>query len=372
MRVKEDAGLRRFGYPVHALLPDDFPADTKYRLLRDGKPVPAQFRVVENAGRKVVALDFNVNIGPGEGQVHEVEYGGELAETPEPKGGMAVGPIADGLQVRNGKALHWDFPGDLKGLLRSAENARLEFVRDDSDGLWTIARGGERTAVAADPRTPWAVERQGPLAVGLRCAGTIKAKDGAAVPWRATLTVPSSKSWIELNWALDDPRDRVEAIGLSLNLNVAGPAPVLVDFGANNTVYGTLKPNESMELMSRGISSESGWEVRKIYGDRVEDFARAANGSVGAAEGWAHVMDAQRCSALALSAFGRDGKDSIAVDGRGEVRVAREFHAAGRSAKTPKALRFWMHVVGVPVQIGAVTSPQAMLAPLEVAWGEQV
>ena len=33
---------------------------------------------------------------------------------------------------------------------------------------------------------------------------------------------------------------------------------------------------------------------------------------------------------------------------------------------TMKGLRFWLHFVDVPVQVGAVTSPQAMLAPLLV------
>ena len=31
-----------------------------------------------------------------------------------------------------------------------------------------------------------------------------------------------------------------------------------------------------------------------------------------------------------------------------------------------KSLRFWLHFVTTPVQVGAVTSPQSMLAPLEV------
>ena len=32
----------------------------------------------------------------------------------------------------------------------------------------------------------------------------------------------------------------------------------------------------------------------------------------------------------------------------------------------PKKITFWLHFVGMPVHVGAATSPQAMLAPLRV------
>jgi hypothetical protein len=44
--------------------------------------------------------------------------------------------------------------------------------------------------------------------------------------------------------------------------------------------------------------------------------------------------------------------------------------AAARPGEGPpagaKRLAFWLHFVGMPVQVGAATSPQAMLAPLQV------
>jgi hypothetical protein len=46
--LRETAGLRRFGFPVHTLLPGDLPGRNA-RLLREGRPVDAQFRRV--AGR---------------------------------------------------------------------------------------------------------------------------------------------------------------------------------------------------------------------------------------------------------------------------------------------------------------------------------
>jgi hypothetical protein len=61
----------------------------------------------------------------------------------------------------------------------------------------------------------------------------------------------------------------------------------------------------------------------------------------------------------------------IEVRGDGLTTVHRSFErAAPRSdiEMPAKELRFWFHFVPMPVQIGAATSPQAMLSPLEVVW----
>jgi len=79
------------------------------------------------------------------------------------------------------------------------------------------------------------------------------------------------------------------------------------------------------------------------------------------AEGWAHVMDSRRCTAVAVEGFAtaakRDSPAEIAVDADGSLRLWRVG---------TKQLRFWLHFVGMPVHAGAATSPQAMLAPLWV------
>jgi len=80
------------------------------------------------------------------------------------------------------------------------------------------------------------------------------------------------------------------------------------------------------------------------------------------AEGWAHLMDKQRCTAVAVADFGRRVGDSIQLDADGRMRLDRGANLWAE----PRSLRFWLHFVDAPVQVGALTSPQSMMAPLEV------
>src|SRR3954471_6336816 len=64
--LKEDAGIRRFGYPVHTVFPG-LASGPPYRLTRDGRDIPAQFTPLKDAdGPGGVALDFNASPGPHE------------------------------------------------------------------------------------------------------------------------------------------------------------------------------------------------------------------------------------------------------------------------------------------------------------------
>src|SRR5262249_36493191 len=92
-------------------------------------------------------------------------------------------------------------------------------------------------------------------------------------------------------------------------------------------------------------------------------------------EGWIHVFDRERCTAMAVAQFGRArpwAVDRFDVYANGRVRFERLYLSQKTVPSAPKepkkTLRFWLHFVTVPVQSGAVTSPQSMLAPLEAMW----
>ncbi|MBX6315074.1 MAG: hypothetical protein IRY99_19490 [Isosphaeraceae bacterium] len=196
---------------------------------------------------------------------------------------------------------------------------------------------------------------------------------GRSVTSLVELTFPASKSWVEATWRVADPEGVVASCGLDLDLSLEG-SPILVDLGARSTVYGALKGGEWMELAAGVVrGSPPGpapdWVVRKGPRDQGELLAIASAEYPGRAEGWAHVMDARRATALAVAGFGRSTADRIAVGPTGQVRITRHF-VMGEEAppKGEKTITCWFHFVPMPVQVGAATSPQAMLEPLRVVW----
>jgi hypothetical protein len=389
LRLKETAGLRRFGYPVSTVVPVD-PNSPNYRLERDGKPVPAQFRTAFGRdGKKAVVLDFNASPGPLETEVYTVRAGPGVEPGAEPKKGMAVGHVGNVFRVTNGSVLAFEVPDELYlsrelgytedieprpmdshqllpdvlgSVLREVTNARTTFVPKQSrvtQDLIDHKNGGGTKGIdaAAAARV---VTRQGPLAVGLQYASGVE------------LTFPSSKTWVEIRWTVDDSGGKVPRLEFHQNLLIA-EAPLLLDFGAGDTVYGHLRGEETMALVAGdapGLSPlKTAWEVNTIRGGAVSRFASATSKTAPAAEGWAHVMDRTHCTAVAVADFGRSTRDEIRVDAKGHLSVRRRFAAKGSPVpRSKKSLHLWLHFVTNPVQVGAVTSPQAMLAPLEVSW----
>ncbi len=374
-QLSEPTGLRRFGYPVHALVPDAA-AGRNFRLVRDGRAIPAQFRTVEGPGdRKEIALDFIASPGPLETDRYEVHFGPEVEPGPEPRGGLKLERRDGRFFISQGGSMTFEVAEDLSGFLRSVGSPRLGYLKKEARGLILRTRGAKSPASLdqADERsTPIRsrVTREGPFAVGL----TFEWSGPHGISSTVDLTIPQSKSWVQVAWKLEDPSGRIDGLELDLGLELEG-TPTLVDFGAGSTVYGQIKGGERMELLAgRTVGEPStdvgpGWVVRRGEGESSTILASSAPGSPRPAEGWAHAMDSRRCTALAVADFGRSkARDRISVEANGRLRLDRDFSAGGASAIGPKSLAFWLHFVPMPVQIGAATSPQSILSPLRVEW----
>jgi hypothetical protein len=201
---------------------------------------------------------------------------------------------------------------------------------------------------------------------------------GPALAWSLAMTFPSTKSWVEVAWSIADPEHRITSMGLDLNLLGEG-SPILVDCGARSTVYSTLEPEDRLAFESGPGLSDQGrelsWRIARGRGDSPALEAAGLRKDGSGAEGWIHVMDSRRCTAMAVASFGTWSSgtlDRFDIEGSGLLRFERQFPAAGAATGArrlgAKRLKFWVHFVTMPVQVGAKTSPQAMLAPLEVHW----
>lgn len=335
--VRETAGIRRFGYPVHAklTLPRDAGDKDRFRLLIDGKAAPAQFTP---SGGRTVDVDFALNCGPLEKKSLTLECGEKVEPGPEPKGGMKLTAAQGVHTVRSGGLECVVDPA--YALLRSVKNGKLEYLH-----------AGKPLAEADRPKV--SAVRSGPLAVCLRAAGK-----GVTVEF----TFPRSKSWVEVVVTLDDPDGAVESYSAELPLTLAGK-PTLADFGGGSSVYTTLTGSQGAELRGDDRQKQR-WAVYTGDKGKSSAFVVPPPDSDARAEGWAHVMDAERCTAAAVDRFGRGVADAMAVKADGTLTLSRRWAKGAKGAKT---YRFWLHFVPMPVQVGALTSPQSMMTPLAVS-----
>ncbi len=342
LRITETAGIRRFSFPVTASLPPQL-AGRPVRLLRDGKPVQAQVRGGE--------IDFNVSLGPYEHQ----EFSVVPQETPAPEAAAStVDRESDQFTVAYGESLHYIVPLNLLGLLRAVKTPRWDYLRPGSQGL--LLRFRDDIIYRAGGFGPYgkatsaSVVKQGPLDSVIEFSSTEALRGNYSVPSKVRMEFPRSKSWVKTTWTVEDPNGLLTGLGADLNLNLTSP-PALVDFGAGTLVYTQLRPGQTAVL----IGQPQSWQV--LVGN--EPYVTAKSGR---AEGWAHVMDRERCTVVAVKDFGeREDRIEVASDGR--LQIWRSFRGSGE-----KAVTFWLHFVRMPVEIGAATSPQSILAPLKIDW----
>jgi hypothetical protein len=278
----------------------------------------------------------------------------------------------DQFRVVHSPSFQFVVPRDLAGLLRGVNTPKTDFLRAGSAGLairtdaGSLVRVGGKAAVAR-------VIKEGPLASTLRFESTEQLRDGRSVGSTVDMEFPLSKSWVRVTWTVKDPDSMVAGLDADLKLNVEGD-PTLVDFGAGSYVYAHLRKRQRAIMRHHG--HDLPWETRvgpveapSLY--VVATQRRELEGSEGAAkhrkpvyskaEGWAHVMDRKRCTAVAVADFAGSSPAELVIDADGRLQIGKRFPGKGR-----KTLRFWLHFVAMPVQVGAVTSPQSMMAPLEV------
>src|SRR5262249_44976494 len=151
----------------------------------------------------------------------------------------------------------------------------------------------------------------------LRFEGTEALRGNRSVKSAVEMEFPRSKSWVQVTWEIDDPSGFVAGLGADLNLNVQGE-PTLVDFGAGSLVYAALKKGQTTALRSGPASS---WETLLGPSGALKPYVVAGRDPV-KAEGWAHIMDRQRCTAAAVADFAPAGQEAeIAVDADGRLQL---------------------------------------------------
>jgi hypothetical protein len=377
LRVSETAGIRRFGYPVSMVLRLSAPVPDveHFRLLDRGKPVTAQFRPHGDTheGIRAVSLDFNASPAPLEARDYVVEYGPTVPVAPQVKGGLTVETTEREFRVRHPSDLRFIVPRNLLGLLHQVRADGTDYVREGSAGLMIRYKDDIRFRAGGlgpyGTPTVGRVVKEGPLAVTLRFEGTEALRGGRSVASAVEMEFPISKSWVRVVWTVDDPNGFVAGLGADLNLHLEGE-PTLIDFGAGSSVYTALRRDQEAVLRQNVRANHPhalAWETEVGPVGRLAPYVVATPSGPTRAEGWAHIMDRRRCTAVAVAGFATEHGAELVAGADGRLRLWRNFGHTGSPAPSgSKQLTFWLHFVSMPVQVGAATSPQAMLAPLHV------
>ena len=360
LHVTEVGGIRRTQFPVTARIP--FPQGalrdaTNIKLLLNQTEVamqPAAESLWPDGSVQWLTVDLNATIGPEESQTYALQYGdGVKAEVVGR--GLTVADEADGIQVGNIRFNRSGSP------LVGSVKYREEVIGSGVNGVVvTDAAGVERDLTMAEGLKVEVVKR-GPLSVVLKYSGGMQLDAAARASFAVTVEMPNSKSWVKVSASVDDPARRVRGLGIHLPL-VLGPLPWVWDFGTSRWTYGSMRAATDSVVMSDVVTTASSHEWTVTSGpkgrEQTYETSRVDRATFG---GWGHVQGAKEVVAYAIEGLkARPGTYRVRLDGAGQT----SFEFAPSTPQTRHELTVYTHFVSTPVQIGAATSPAAILSPL--------
>ncbi len=384
IEVRETAGIQRFGYPLAAEFRASATTKPLSFRLRDGqRDLAAQFtRLTGSAGAADAhwSVDFSINLLPGETRILTID---EFAESGAPTNtkhlGLRVERADRAIRILH-PSLEFRLADDLQGLFEAIAVRGDDYLVADSPGLVLHLRDGLKLPCVAQGDesggSATQIIKSGPLAAAIQFKCRHKLSESKAVYSTVDLDFPLGKSWVRVDWRFDDPDDAVAAMSgeIRLRLEPEKHPPILADVGAGGWTYAALGPEDRLIFRARGKpvhhddSTEARWQVDRILAGRVVPFVRPPQvGTNVSPQGWGHLMDAKRATAIAMDRFAETTDDTLELAGQGRVYLQRAF-APRPTGERPveKRLTFWLHVVSSPPQWGAATSPQSMLFPPRV------
>ena len=361
LSVKEATGIRRFGYPVGVRVP--FPEGAlssvaNARLMRNGTEVPAQYTGEgqwPDGSAQWLAVDFNASIGPNEEQRYQLEYGVDVKPGPPPRG-LSVTEDGDTIQVGDVRFSKTGAP------LVLSVKYRNEVLGTPGTGFVVVDAAGNLLDLKSVEPVKLDVLKRGPVYVTLRYAGRLTVDSSYSAPFVVTVEMPNSKSWIKVTAKVDDPGKRLREILYQTPFSF-GPLPWTWDLGTDRWTYGVLRNASDSVILTETVKTPEtvDWQVRSGPKGQEQPYEVAPSGRASSLVRWGHIQDGKEVVAFAV-----DGNPSL--PGRYQFALDGEGRAAIRFAPAVPATRHqlvvYQHFVASPVQIGAATSPSAMLTPL--------
>lgn len=362
LHVRETGGIRRTQFPVSAAVPLARGAlvdAANVKLLLNQTEVPVQAAAASrwpDGSVQSLAVDFNATIGPLASQDYLLQYGPEVKSDAVARG-LTVADEAAVVHVGNIQFSRSSVP------LIASVKYRDEAIAPGINGLVVTDSNGVPHNLSSGDDVKVEIVKRGPLVAALRYTGSIKLDStvGAPVlvPFVITVEMPNSKSWVKVSASVADAGRRVRAVALGLPLAL-GPFPWVWDFGTTRWTYGSFRA--ATDSVALNQTAPGAWTVMAGPKGR-EQLIETSGADRSTFAGWGHVQGAKEVVAFAIEGMQtRPGEYRVAIDASGQTI----FQYTATSPASRHELTVYAHFVSTPVQIGAATSPAAILSPLVV------
>jgi hypothetical protein len=361
LTVRETAGIRRTQFPAMAVVP--VPASgltdaAAVMLSLNGTAVPVQSTVLArwpDASIRELAVDFNASPGANESLAYVLQYGAAVRPAAGGARGLTITEQPDAVRIGNVTFSRSGSP------LITSVKYRDEAIGTGPNGLLVVDQAGMAHDLSAGRDMTLDIVKRGPLVAALRYTGSLPLAQ-AAVRFTVLAEMPSSKSWVKLSAHVDDPGRRVREIAFATPLAL-GPLPWTWDFGTTRWTYGSMRTAADRVVMSSSsAATTTPWTV--VGGPEGREQTYESGPARSTFGGWAHLQGAREVVAFAIDRAPEfNGTTRVTFDGAGHA----EFALTPGRAVTRHDLVVYEHFVASPVQIGAATSPAAILSPLIVS-----
>ena len=358
--VKETTGIRRMGFPVNARVPlpkGALAGATDVKLMSEDTEVPAQFSTESQWPDNSVQwldVDFNASLAPSELHTYRVEYGSGVKPAATPRG-LTITQDSSTIKVGQVKL------SKLAAPLILSVKYRGEDIAAGINGITVVDSAGREHELTNTNPPKVEIIKPGPLYVVLRYSGLMPIDASYNPAYTITVEMPNSKSWVKVTVVVQDPQKRLRELAFHSPL-AFGAFPWVWDFGTDRWTYGSFKAAIEGVSLTQTFKPGAATQWRVIMNPKGKEQV-VETGTLEPIKriGWGHIQDGKEVVALGFETPEKlAGTSNITILANGQTHFSF-------SPATPVAehrITVYQHFVVTPVQIGAVTTPSSMLAPL--------
>lgn len=343
IRVRETAGIRRFLYPLTAILDElkDFNVLRLSLTDQNGLLIPTQVSPEVN---NTLRVDFAISLAP-----HEEN---ELLLTEQEQKIALEDPLH--IELAMDKVLFWNEQQRFSIALRH-DGLHRDIIYDGvyfPKHLPSVSRNGRQMELLDYQHSQPEIST---LSAWVSADG--RYPDGRAAV--TTTEITAVKSWEQIVHTLDDAKPGDEVV-FTLPLAITSPT-LTCDFGVGGYVFGKLddKATEIVWHTEFGDAPYAKWTVATA--GRVDYVGEVTTAEEFRSQRWFHLIDSDKAIAVAITILPDDCREmTVRLTRDGDMSVAFKL---GESVTGHAEFGVCYHFLNDVPAIAAATNPQSILLP---------